>query len=108
MAFLFKSKKNAPPPPANASLPPTTRNVHTSDGSTPSTQNGSIDKSTDGRSTTSPPPLANTNNPNGSISSMGSQLANAPGPGFARRERSESETGVRLLTSCFFGTTPKD
>lgn len=97
MAFLFKSKKNAQPPPAaNSSLPPASRNIHTSDGSTPSssTQNGSIDKSTDGRSTTSPPPLANTNNPNGSMSSMGSQLANAPGPGFVRRERSESEAGV--------------
>ncbi|KIV95771.1 hypothetical protein PV10_03386 [Exophiala mesophila] len=99
MSFLFKSKKNAPAQPPNSSLPPATRNIHTSDGTTASsTLNGSIDKSIDGRSTTSPPPLANSN-PNASISSVGSILANTPIQGYPRRERSESELGNRPPTS---------
>lgn len=103
MAFLFKSKskhaaQQPQPQPQQqqqqppSSLPAASRNLHTSDGTTPSsTQNGSMDRSTDGRSTTSPPPIGNAN-PNGSLTTMGSQLQS--GPGFARRERSESEAGV--------------
>ncbi|KIW89952.1 uncharacterized protein Z519_09382 [Cladophialophora bantiana CBS 173.52] len=97
MAFLFKSRKNAPPA---SGLPPASRNIHTSDGTpTPSSSgpNGSID-STGERSTQSPPPNPNPNaNPNGSMSSMNSTLAS--GAPYARRERSESESGARPSTS---------
>ncbi|KIX07905.1 uncharacterized protein Z518_02559 [Rhinocladiella mackenziei CBS 650.93] len=90
MAFLFKSKKNANAP-APSGLPPTSRNIHTSDGTPSSVQNGSIDRAGE-RPTQSPPPNSNMN-PNGSLTSMGSTLANAPG--YPRRERSESESGPR-------------
>ncbi|KAJ9616734.1 Negative regulator of mitotic exit [Cladophialophora chaetospira] len=91
MAFLFKSRRNAP----NASgLPPASRNIHTSDGTSGSTSapnGGSIDSTE--RSTQSPQPNAG---PNGSLTSMNS-LANAPS--YPRRERSESESGPRPTTS---------
>ncbi|KIW70463.1 hypothetical protein PV04_02731 [Phialophora macrospora] len=91
MAFLFKSRRNAPPA---SGLPPTSRNIHTSDGTSGSASapNGSID-STGERSTQSPPPNSG---PNGSITSMNS-IANAPT--FPRRERSESESAPRPTTS---------
>ncbi|OAL39872.1 hypothetical protein AYO20_00784 [Fonsecaea nubica] len=95
MAFLFKSRKNAPPA---SGLPPASRNIHTSDGTpTSSGANGSID-STGERSTQSPPPNPNaSSNPNGSLSSMNSTLA--AGPAYPRRERSESESGPRPSTA---------
>ncbi|KAL2401588.1 Tip elongation aberrant protein 1 [Exophiala dermatitidis] len=92
MAFLFKSKTkhNAPAP---ASLPPASRNVHTSDG-TPasSTQTSSLEKNTERSTTQSPAPNANAA-ANGSMTSMGSSVTGAPT--YPRRERAESESGAR-------------
>ncbi|KIW19229.1 hypothetical protein PV08_03523 [Exophiala spinifera] len=91
MAFLFKSKKSAPA----SGLPPASRKIHTSDGtSAPTVENGVLERAGD-RQTQSPAP-ANAA-PNGSMNSMNSSLAG--GPSYQRRERSESESGARPSTA---------
>jgi hypothetical protein len=89
MSFLFgKSKKNAPP----SQLPNATRNIHTSDGTTPAPIALSEKTSLDTRQTQSPQPGSNAN---GSMSSMNS--VTAPNGNYPRRERAESEAGVSDL-----------
>jgi hypothetical protein len=90
MSFLFKSKKNAPP----SGLPPAARNIHTSDGTPSGAPNGIMEKPLE-RSTQSPQPVIGQNN---SISSVGSSLVNVPNGQYARRERSESEAGVSVVS----------
>lgn len=111
MSFLFKSKsKNAVQPPPQ-SLPPASRNVHTSDGTTGAVK--AAGSSLDDRKAQSPPPNVGAN---GSLNSLTEQKTIAPmhqqpgsnapmgpqGPGappapFARRDRAGSEAGVSRI-----------
>lgn len=86
MSFLFKSKKSAAPPPS--SLPAAARNLHTSDGTTsaPNAPKESLE-----RSTQSPAPVG----PGGSNGALQSEKTSQLPQQIVRRERSESEVGVR-------------
>jgi hypothetical protein len=89
MAFLFKSKKH------QSNIPPAARDIHTSDGSSPSSRpaaNGFPSGQT-------PTPTSSINN---SLNSLGGGGANSPDPQWSGRSRSESESrGVSDVVSYF-------
>lgn len=82
MAFLFKSKKNPPP----GSLPPATRNIHTSEGTSP--VSGLANGLREGGAVQSPTSSGSVNN---SINSVPG--TNSPDP-TRMRQRAESESQV--------------
>lgn len=93
MSFLFKSKKHQ----SSNALPPATRNIHTSEGTTPTPgPNGIRDKDVE-RLTQSPTPSAN---PNNSLSSLNG-ATNSPDHGWQRqRERADSDNQVSVPPVC--------
>lgn len=101
MAFLFKSKKHQ-----STALPPATRNVHTSDGTNSSStlSNGlrEKDREREGGPVQTPTPSSSVNNSLNSLGGGGG--GNSPENQWNRRERSESESQVRLTFIAILGS----
>ncbi|OAX83060.1 hypothetical protein ACJ72_02590 [Emergomyces africanus] len=82
MAFLFKSKKSQA---ANSSLPPTTRPIHTSDGTAQSSASAPLNGVRDGGPVQSPGP----GSANNSLNSLSGTVS--PDQSRTRRDRADSE-----------------
>ncbi|KAJ9386820.1 hypothetical protein DTO063F5_3478 [Paecilomyces variotii] len=99
MAFLFKSKKSQQ---QNASLPPATRNIHTSEGAPSSTSSGSVNGSRDreGGPVQSPTPSGSVNNSLSSVAGVNPPDAQRVRP----RAESESQRKVPRAQQSMNGT----
>jgi hypothetical protein len=88
MAFLFKSRKSQP----TTALPPASRNVHTSEGTSSGTSSAPLNgiRERDGGGVISPTPSGSVNNSLNSLSGT-----NSPDP-IRTRQRADSESLVSL------------
>ena len=92
MSFLFKSKKHQ----SGNTLPPATRNIHTSEGTTSALGTNGVREKDPERPTQSPAPGAN---PNSSLSSL-TGATNSPDHQWQRqRERADSDNQVSAIPS---------